>query len=151
MAQLVFHHQDGDVSFEVRRAGYFLSPTGAFACSIECAANPDHDYMAAPCFALAHVPCGGSLHAGQRFELPNAASGEDIGSGRPAAYLYAGDHYRPWDTWLAIIAVGPSDISVEGSFCTTDPNYYDSRAKPTRAHFEARLARQNAKDLWWPF
>ena len=151
MSELVFHHQDGDLSFEIVRAGYCLSSSGEFSCSVECADNPNHDYMAAPKFALAHLPSGGRLRSGQAFSVPRAAEEEDVACARPVAHLYAGQHYSPWNTKIVVVSVGPAEVFVRGSFYTTDPNYYDERAKPTHVQFEAKLRRSEAKDLWWPF
>ena len=151
MSRFVFHHQDGDLAFDILTAGYCLSPSSEFACSIECAANSRYGYMAAPCFALANLPCGGGLRSEQVFAPPCAANDDDIACGRPIAHLYAGDHYSPWDTRLVVVSVGPTEVLVAGSFLTPDPNYYDARAKTTLVKFEAQLRRREAKGLWWPF
>ena len=82
--------------------------------------RPSHDYMGAPCFAPAYLPCGGGLHSRQVFALPRAANGADVACGRPVAQLYAGKHYSPWDTRLILRPGGGRRTPTRGRRLTFD-------------------------------
>jgi hypothetical protein len=148
--QLVFHHQDGDIAFSIVAGVYHLSPSGVFSCSISCAGNDDHDYMAAPHLAALHVVAGRALAVGQVLTIDAQATSDAIVEKRPLAHLYAGQHYSPWQTRLTIKAVDGHFIRVHGTFITDDPNYYDDRAKATNAEFMASLKVVSSEEVWDP-
>ena len=148
--QLVFHHQDGDLSFDIVAGLYHLSPSGGFSCSIACRGNDDHDYMGAPHFAALHVVTGGALAVGQVLTIAARATADAIVEKRPLAHLYAGEHYSPWKTRLTIEAVVGHSLRVHGTFITDDPNYYDDRAKVTNVEFLAGLKVVPREEVWDP-
>jgi hypothetical protein len=150
VGRLVFHHQDGDLAFEITNGAYHLSPAGVFSCSIECRRNDEHDHMAAPHFALLHVAAGRALAAGQVLAVETQATPDAIAHKLPLAHLYAGQHYSPWHTRLTIKAITGHGILAECAFVVDDPNYYDERAKATRVEFAGTLTRASGGDIWNP-
>lgn len=149
-SQLVFHHQDGDLSFDIVEGVYNVSQSGELWCSVACAPNEEHEYMASPCFALLNLPAGDGLYSRQVFIVDAQATSEDIVEYRPLAHLYAGEHYSPWNTRLTVLSVDEDSVEVHVLFTTADPNYYDARAKPTHAEFRATLKASPRAAVWNP-
>jgi hypothetical protein len=149
-SRLVFHHQDGELSFCIVRGAYNLSQSGELSCSVVCAPNDALDFMAAPHFALLRVPVGEGLYCGQTLAVNAEATSENILESRPLAHLYAGEHYSPLNTRLTVTSVGERSIGVHVSFITADPNYYDQRAKPTHVEFWATLEAGSPAAIWSP-
>jgi hypothetical protein len=147
---LVFHHQDGDLLFDVVDGVYNLSPSGIFSCSIACQRNEAVNYMAAPHFAFLHVPVGGALSVGQVLAVDSPATAEANDQRHPLVHLYAGQHFSPWSARLVVKAVTGHAIRVHGSFVTQDPNYYDARARHTAAEFSASLRAVPPSEVWNP-
>jgi hypothetical protein len=149
-SRLVFHHQDGDLSFGIVSGAYNLSSAGKLSCSVACASNENAEYMDSPHFTLLGVAVGESLYCGQTLAVHGQATSEDILEHRPLAHLYAGQHYSPWNTRLTVVSVQETSIEVYGSFVTADLNYYDKRAKPTHVEFWANLKAGPLAAVWNP-
>jgi hypothetical protein len=149
-SRLLFEHQDGTLAFSIKRASYHLSDRGTFSCSIECELNAELEYMSEPFFAAHNVKSGSSIRVGQVLQI--AAKYEQGQSVQlPRVHLYAGTHRNPWNTRLEVISIGSGTVGISGSFMTTDPNYYDARAKDARASFFAVFVRSRSSELWSPY
>ncbi|WP_140637594.1 hypothetical protein [Methylibium rhizosphaerae] len=149
-SRLVFHHQDGDLSFGIISGVYNLSPSGTLSCSVACSFSESAEFMGSPQFAMLSLAAGEGLYVGQTLEVHSQATSEDICESRPLTHLYAGEHYSPWNARLTVVAVQESSIDVHGSFVTADPNYYDERAKPTHVEFWASLKASPPTAIWRP-
>lgn len=148
--RLVLHHQDGDVQFRICDALHSVSERGALSFDLLCDADREHEYLAAPRFAVHGALAIGRLVTGATIDLPRAFTAGDP-LDEPRAHFYCGEHHAPWATSIEVVRMTSNALELRGSFMIPDPTYYDDRARDTRVTFEARTRTGGAAGLWSPY
>jgi hypothetical protein len=146
--QLVIHHHDGNISFDVDDAIFVRSPLDGFSCTLRCKENVEHGYLTSPLFGLLSLPVSAAPVTGQRLLLPD--ENIELKAGMPSMHFYAGTHLSLWNLEMALLSVSANSLEMHGRFIVDDPLYYNHLAKATPVSFNATFKAGSASELWRP-
>lgn len=147
MNTITFHHQDGDMTFDVKWAWFMVSSSNQISLSIECEEHPDYDWMSSPSFCLVDFPLKKSLAEGTTIRFPG--NKDEITEG-PHAHVYVGAHQSPREVEIQVKRVTTTSCDIDIAWVQDDADYYDERAKKNRVDGRCKLKRGERKNLWIP-
>lgn len=139
----VLNHQDGDVSYLVEKAGFFVEGKRLFL-SIQCKAANEGDFPDRYFFAIDGLQLFGPLEP-QMVRICTNPNDEP-----PNVYVYTTFHASDVEAQLDIETVSNEFIEVRFSVITEDVNYYDARAKRTPLSGRCQVPRSTREAMWIP-